>query len=233
MTKETTFTAAQEVLLAAAELAAQGKGEFTEWDLTVATWQRNIHRFGCRGYESQYPDHKRVMMEIMAGEKKKDNPLRRGWMEKTKKNHYRTTPLGQAEAERLTELKGEIKKTAKSAQYIYDAVIPYIESRTYRSHCEDPEEPRTWLGASSFFGLARNDPDHLNDRIRAATNAVETAQSWLKETSQNHFRQGVTGGGITIHREDLDRLEKLIDILQKRFKDQLSAIRDKKKSKIS
>ena len=71
--------AAEEILLGADDLDRAGMREFSEWDLTVATWKRNPNRFGCRGYEDRYPDHKRVMMEIM-GTTKKDNPLRRGWL---------------------------------------------------------------------------------------------------------------------------------------------------------
>ena len=88
------LTAAQEILLAAAELAREGKSAFSEWDLTVATWGRNKNRFGCRGYEDDYPDHKRVMMEIM-GKSKKDNPIRRGWIERSRPNFYSLTALGQ------------------------------------------------------------------------------------------------------------------------------------------
>ena len=94
------LSAAKVILLAAADLAADGSGEFSEWDLTVASWRRDQNRFGCRGYEDEYPDHKRVMMEIM-GKKKKDNPIRQGWVERVRPNFYRMTALGLAEAERL------------------------------------------------------------------------------------------------------------------------------------
>jgi hypothetical protein len=75
------LTAAQEILLAANDLSGNGKNEFTEWELTIAAWKRNRNRFGLRGFEERYPDHKRVMMEIM-GQSKKDNPIRRRFLEK-------------------------------------------------------------------------------------------------------------------------------------------------------
>ncbi len=43
-TKKT--TAANEILLAANDLASAGKNEFSEWDLTVAAWKRDSNRFG-------------------------------------------------------------------------------------------------------------------------------------------------------------------------------------------
>jgi hypothetical protein len=79
------LTAAQEILLGASDLDQAGRKEFTEWDLTVATWKRNPNRFGCRGYEEKFPAHKRVMMEIMGN--KKDNPVRLGRMTKTRPNY--------------------------------------------------------------------------------------------------------------------------------------------------
>src|SRR5947208_15846412 len=117
------LTAAQEILLAAGDIDQVGSHDFTEWDLTVASWKRNPNRFGCRGYEDKYPDHKRVMMEIM-GTTKKDNPIRRGWLEKTSSNHYRLTDIGRSEADRLSGMKGTGQQSNRSPQPIYNAVSP-------------------------------------------------------------------------------------------------------------
>ena len=93
------YTAVQMILLAADDVMAQGVSEFSEWDLTVAAWNRDRNRFGLRGYAQTHPDHKRVMMEIMG--KKPQNPVTLGLMEKVRPNTYRLTALGQAEAARL------------------------------------------------------------------------------------------------------------------------------------
>src|SRR5919204_387302 len=93
------LTAAQVILMAADDLMTGGSREFTEWELTVASWNRDKARFGLRGYDQTYPDHKRVMMEIMG--KKPQNPVTLGLMEKVRPNVYRLTALGQAEAARL------------------------------------------------------------------------------------------------------------------------------------
>src|SRR5947209_12902349 len=74
------LTAAEIILLAADDLSAGGTPEFTEWDLTVASWARDRHRFGLRGYGQKFPDHKRVMMEIMG--RKPQNPVVRGLLTK-------------------------------------------------------------------------------------------------------------------------------------------------------
>jgi hypothetical protein len=221
---KTTFTAAQEISLAAAELADRGKEEFSEWDLSVAVWQRNKNRFGCRGYEDKYPDHKRVMSEIM-GQTKKDNPLRRGWMEKTKPNHYRVTPLGRAEAERLRKAKGEIREATRSAQAIYDSIEPYIKHRVFKSYLRDSDEPRMWLGAAAFLGLTSNEPTHLEDRLRTVDRAIKVTRAWMDESGQDEVRRGVTGGGIAVHRTDVERLAKFVEVLKERFQVQFDAIR--------
>lgn len=87
-------TAAQEILLGAFDLAENQYDEFSEWDLTISTWKRNPNRFGCRGYEDEYPDHKRVMMEIM-GTTKKDNPLRRGVVRKNTTQYLSSYIIGE------------------------------------------------------------------------------------------------------------------------------------------
>ena len=169
-TNPKTLTAAQEILLAAASLDAEDKTTFTEWDLTVATWQRNENRFGCRGYEAQYPDHKRVMMEIM-GTTKKENPIRRGWLLKVRQNTYALTDLGRSEAERLTYSRLPGTSFPRSPQPIYDSVVPYYKSAVFRKHSKDKNEPRMWVGAASFLQLTSMDPQHVRDRLAATRNA--------------------------------------------------------------
>src|SRR2546426_12841292 len=130
------LTAAQEVLLAALSLNREGRREFSEWDLSVAVWKRDHNRFGCRGYEDLYPDHKRVMMEVM-GKTKKDNPVVRGWFEKMRANYYKMTSLGVAEAERLREVSGGVAATPRSAEPLYDSVSRYLEHPVFQAHLKN------------------------------------------------------------------------------------------------
>jgi hypothetical protein len=108
-------TAAQIVLLAAYDLTIAGKEVFSEWDLTVATWKRDRNKFGCRGYEDIYPDHKRVMMEIMS-QAKSENPVRQGWLEKVRSNYYRLTSLGYSKAEKMSGTLSDNLGSVRSAQ---------------------------------------------------------------------------------------------------------------------
>lgn len=217
------LTAAQEILFAANDLYSGGKLEFTEWDLTVAAWKRNPNRFGCRGYENEYPDHKRVMMEIMGN--KKDNPVRVGTVEKTRPNCYRLTNLGQSQVARLRQAKGEGQQSIRSPQSIYDAVSPYYKSPVFQKHARDAEEPRMWLGAASFFQLANSETRHLEDRLRATEMAIRDALTWVEENGVDQINRGVSAGGEAISKDDLLRLQAFFGLLQERFAHQLAALR--------
>jgi hypothetical protein len=217
------LTAAQEILFAAHDLDASGRSDFTEWDLTVATWKRNPNRFGCRGYESEYPDHKRVMMEIMGN--KKDNPVRVGTIEKTRPNCYRLTNLGRSQVDKLRQLRGDGQQSVRSPQSVYDAVAPYYRNPVFRKHTRDPEEPRMWLGAASFLQLANSEPRHLEDRLRATQRAIDDALAWVEEHGVHQINRGVSAGGEAISKDDLVRLRAFFSLLQERFAHQLEAIR--------
>lgn len=93
--------AADIVLLAAYDLFRKGFPDFNEWDLTVATWERDKKRFGMRGMESMYPDHKRVSMEYMG--QKTTGLIFRKLLFKSKPNWYRLTPEGVREAVALVK----------------------------------------------------------------------------------------------------------------------------------
>jgi hypothetical protein len=218
------LTAAQEILLGASNLDQQGKREFSEWDLTVATWKRNPNRFGCRGYEADYPDHKRVMMEIM-GTTKKDNPIRRGWLEKVKPNTYRLTNIGMTESERLTRNSASERQSIRSPQAIYDEILPLYKSSVFRKHSRDPEEPRMWLGAASFLQLTKNDPLHLEDRLRATRAAIENALDWMSENHAEHIQRGVSGGGEAISKGNVLQIKAFFDMIVERFADQIEAVK--------
>ncbi len=159
------------------------------------------------------------------GQTKKDNPIRKGWFTKTKPNHYQVTALGMAESEKLERISGAAEVTPKSGQNTYDAVEPYVAHRIFRDFSKDPAEPRTWLGAASFLGITRNDALHLADRITAAESAAKIALLWLDESGQDSIRRGVTGGGVSIRKQDLESLSILIQTLKTRFKIQMDAIR--------
>ena len=217
-------SAALEVLLAAADLDSQGFSEFTEWDLSVTTWKRNPNRFGCRGYEDKYPDHKRVMMEIMA-RTKVDNPVRKGWIEKIRPNIYRLTALGRAAASDAIGAGVQVTESNPASQHWYQAVRPLVESSAFRRHKSDAAEPRIWAGAAAFYGLRRSDAGHLVDRLEATARAIVGALNWMDTHNLNEIRMGVSAGGKAISRKEIQDLAEFDDCLRERFGRQIEAIR--------
>jgi hypothetical protein len=219
-------TAAQEILLAAADLANAGKRDFTEWELTVAAWRRDSNRFGLRGFESDHPDHKRVMMEIM-GQTKKDNPIRRRFIEKTKPNYYRLTDLGAAEVAAIQRGPETEATSSRSPGPIYVAIEPLVESPPFRAWLKDSDEPRSWLGAAAFLGLSRNTANELNDRMRAIETAVRRAKEWCLQAERTDITRGVHGGSRPIPVAEIEQLQAFLDMLRIRFARQIEAIRQR------
>lgn len=216
------LTAAQEILLAAADLDSRGS-TFSEWDLTVAVWQRNPNRFGCRGYEAKYPDHKRVMKEIMSSSS--GNPLRKSWIERTEPNRYRLTNVGRSEVQRQLKRAGDVQESAASPQAIYDEVASLYRNAVFRKHLKDPAEPRLWLGAASFLQLANGDRQHLNDRLVSTRAAINDAIEWLDAHGRDKITRGVSGGSEAIDRESVTRLKDFLELIEQRFADQIQAVR--------
>jgi hypothetical protein len=192
-TAEPKLTAAQAILVAAADLAAAGNHEFTEWDLTVAAWSRDRFRFGLRGYAQSYPDHKRVMMEIMGH--KPANPVVQKFLEKVRPNTYRLTPLGKATAARL---RAEGNRPE------------------FRRWQDNPEEPRDWTGAAAFLGLTqkRGDPAERLDEVKTA---VKAALDWCNVQEAVYLTRGAGQGGTPIHVRDLAELLDFLQALVYRF----------------
>jgi hypothetical protein len=213
------LNAAQEILLAASALYEEGKEEFSEWDLTVRVWLLNKNRFGCRGYEQAYPDHKRVMMELMG---KDSVPKQQGWIERTRRNYYRMTPLGLA---RAAELTGGERSTHRRAVELCRSVSRYVHHPVFRAHLRDREEPKTWLGAAAFLALPSNDPDALDGRLRQIEGGISGALEWIAETGIQELREG--DAGTAVSRDDLLQLRAFLSLLLDRFEPQFEAIRSR------
>jgi hypothetical protein len=161
------------------------------------------------------------MMEIMA-KNKNDNPLRRGWIERTRPNHYRITALGSAEADRLT-LRSAPATTQRSSADVYDAVVRYADHRVFKAFSANSKEPRTWLEIEAFLGISKNDATHVRDRIRSAEAAVRAAIQWLDENGADVLRR-TAGSGLTFRRQELKNLAVFISGLPEQFGVQFRAL---------
>ena len=220
--KEAYLTSSEEVLVAAYNLSKKGKKIFTEWDLTVETWKLNNNKWGLRGFESNYPDHKRVMNEIMA--KGDQKVIGKGWIERVKPNYYRITEFGMTKASDLNKFESTKKERSL---YEYDAISKFIENNVFAKYCEDPEEPKTWLGAASFLNLTKNDPVALDTKLRQINGSIDAALKWLETNKTDTLIR--SGSAKPISKNQIVKLKEFVKVLEKRFEPQFKAIRSKKK----
>ena len=232
LTTKQKFTASEVVLLAANDLTAAGQQEFSEWDLTVAAWSLDRFRFGLRGYAQSYPDHKRVMMEIMG--QKPSSPVQQKILEKLRPNFYRLTPLGKSAASRLRgggSVAGEpeLKPTAKpvTVKELYETASVYIARPEFTRWKDNPEEPRDWHGAASFLGLVKGDKTDPAERMDEVKHAVRDAMDWCKVQEAAFLTRGSGQGGTPIHVRDLAELLDFLQALSYRFPEYL----DRKKGR--
>lgn len=219
---KTEIGASEEVLLAAAKLTNFTTKEFTEWDLTRETWLLNKNRWGLRGYETEYPDHKRVMNEIMA--KGTQKIIGKGWLERIRSNTYRLTPLGLSKAQTLSKI--EVGTKLRSL-HEYDSVFPYVSNPVFENYCKDMNEPKTWLGAAAFLGLTKNDPEILERNLKKIEDSITLALNWLDNNNQSSLRRDDAGKPIT--KEVLLKLRNFLLVIKERFEPQFNAIRSKRK----
>lgn len=137
MGSATKKTAIQTILLAASDLLDSGKTVFTEWDLAVAAWKRDPQRFGLRGYEDQYPDHKRLSCEILG--KRRSNPLCLGYLMKDRPNHYYMTNRGRVVVRSMSSSAMPPEGAAVRDCIRYLRELPqFIEWQI------DPSNPKVW-----------------------------------------------------------------------------------------
>jgi hypothetical protein len=223
-------TAADIVLLAAADLTAAGNAEFSEWDLTVAAWSRDRFRFGLRGYAQSYPDHKRVMMEIMGA--KASNPVQQGYLEKVRPNFYRLTPAGKAASARMKEGGGKKAPSAPvTVKELYDTIAGYVNRPEFRRWQDNPEEPREWGGAAAFLGLAKDSKVDPPDRLEEIRAAFKAAIDWCNVQEAAFLTRGSGHGGVPIHVRDLADMLDFLIALTYRFPDRLERAPEAKPKK--
>jgi hypothetical protein len=160
----------QTIILAALDCQPDGREHFNEWELSVAAWRRDARLFGMRGYSDRHPDHKRVYTEMLGA-------VRRGFVKKTRANHYTLTPIGRAEAARSI---GRSRNSRTLNVDHYEAVKDFALSPIFLRWRDDPEYPADWDTATKFLRtgyLQRSAPGHAA-AWRAIGDACRAALKW-------------------------------------------------------
>jgi hypothetical protein len=217
------LTAAQVILMAADDLMTGGSREFTEWELTVASWNRDKARFGLRGYDQAYPDHKRVMMEIMG--KKPQNPVTLGLMEKVRPNTYRLTALGQAEAARLRS-GGTARAAMSNAKTdLYRTAANLVHHPVFVQWKNDPDQPRKWTEVIPFLALGGDPQTDPAGCLAALRRSVRAGIDWCMTHDVVYLTPTVRSAGEAIHVKELHEVINFLEVLGYRFERQLAGRR--------
>jgi hypothetical protein len=223
------LTAAQVIILAAEDLMSAGASEFTEWDLTVAAWNRDRTRFGLRGYDQKHPDHKRVMMEIMG--QKPQNPLALGFMEKVRPNTYRLTPLGRAVANRLRSSTGGASPANDEQAELYRFASELTHHPALVAWNNDPDQPRYWTDAAAFLGKGGDVRKDASKCLSALRRKTRTAMDWCMVNDMHYLVPATRNAGDPIHVRSLTGIMDFLGALEHRFPEHLGAREKAKASK--
>lgn len=227
---EQKFTAVQTILLAAEDLTKAGNLEFSEFDLTVAAWKRDGLKFGLRGYANIYPDHKRVMMEIMG--QKPNSPVFRKLLEKIRPNTYRLTAQGKETARKLRTGGDVVTKpvapatrpnTVKpaTAKDLYEVAAQYTAQPEFRRWRDNPEEPRDWMGAAAFLGVQKGLDVDPAERIEEIRDAIKASLEWCNTQNSDYLNRGQGQPGTPIHARELSEMLDFLQALMYRFESHL------------
>gem|GEM_PF-2810564 len=208
----------EEVILAALNLTEKGDKQFTEWQLTVETWKLNKQRWGLPGYRDKYPDHKRVMTQIMT--RSKNSIMTQGLMERVKTNTYKLTDAGKIFSKKITGDKDERKR----ADYqIYDYLNKRLDNIAFKKYLKDENQPARWLLVASFYGLS---PDMKKQEAKAKMNEfekiIEMAKDSISELGDESIRRTAKGSYISI--EELDNLVEFHETMLERFSKQFNTL---------
>ena len=216
------LSSTEEVLLAASRLSTDLIKEFTEWDLTVEAWKLNKNRWGLQGHED-YPDHKRVMNEVMA--KGTQKIVGRGWIERTRPNHYKITQLGLVKSKSLLGINQSEKRNVN----LYEAISIYVRNPVFESYFINKNLPENWLDVAAFLKLNKYDAQTLEKILNYLKNIIEESLNYLKENNVSALIRGSSSQNKPITKERIIELSNFIQLIEEKFKSQFDAIRQSRK----
>lgn len=178
-----------DVFVMAMDEAADEDGSFLEWEVTVKAWKRDRNRYGLRGYENDYPDHKKVANNYMD---KKSGAIGKGFMEKVAKNTYRITPLGQRRAAYLKSLDGNTHGLPDAIRQVnkafdtrtYDRLQRALGTPAVRHYTDNREIHPLWNFSASLLGVSGSDARASEGNIRGIVSDVETALEALNHNEE-------------------------------------------------
>ncbi len=178
-----------DVFVLAMDDIADENGEFLEWDVTVAAWKRDPARYGLRGYEDLYPDHKNVATQYMS---RKTGAIGKGFMEYVSVNRYRITSLGRRRASFLSGSASEsVEKGNESVRLdmsfetaSFDRLETALQSPAFVYYTANSSVHPNWNFTASLLKISESDDRASISEIRLLVQTIReafTTESCRKE----------------------------------------------------
>ena len=217
----TELSKAEKLLIAAGDLTASGREEFSAEDLAVCAHRLFPHDFALKGHPA-HPDSNVVFTQVMG---KKAPLIVRNWLEKTGTKQYRLTPKGLDQLNGLTR-EGTATVNVKLDRQFEDALARLLTSPAYQLFRDGEQEQITFHQFCRFVELSARDKwqkvqgklhaiEHLVGRAKKLGEAGEGVSIWVRSHNEKYSP------------EDLRLLDPLMAFLVRRFKGEMDEWRRK------
>ncbi len=221
MTKTASDLKAQLLLAALACSEGTTDVEFTAEALLVIAWERNKAAWGLRGLEKDPPDSHRIHRELDSRGKTAKGLVALGLLERVRPRVYRLTPKGLVAAGKLHPSESATRE--KVDRQMEDQVRRMLEHPTFKKWLADPETPRRFREAGSFWRVAAGTPPKvIASRIERTEATLAAALSLLNERKVDEMASG--RGQLLFERSDIERCIELNSALKRRFADDLAVL---------
>ena len=169
-----------DVFVLAMDDAADENGEFWEWAVTVAAWQRDPARYGLRGYEHLYPDHKNVATQDMS---RTTGAIGKGFMEKVSANRYRITSLGRRRANFLSGSASESGEKGNDSARLdmsfetasFDRLETALQSPAFVYYTANSSVHPNWNFTASLLKISQSDDRASTSEINLLVQTINEA----------------------------------------------------------
>lgn len=220
------LTVHEKLLLAAADLEAQGTSPFSAEDLVVAAWRRDPEAFGLAGYPDdetgrpRFPNSNRVFVEIMGSK-----PIRKqGLLFKAAPKTFVLTEAGRQRAAALSgrdDGAGSVK--ASLPRGTTRDLEKLLSSRAVKKFLDGRRDEITFTDAAGFWGISARSSamefsgktGHVEATLRAAAEHAARGPIALKH------------GAPPLGARDIKQLLELHEEMFKRFANDIAYIKNR------
>lgn len=225
------LTVRDKLLLAALSLEQDGRIPFTAEDLVVNAWSMFPRSFGLKGYVDEhdvprFPDSNRVFAEIMGSK-----PLRKlGLLVKVGQKTYVLTESGRTQAENLHLQRGPITTESQDTTIVVRSTLRrendrllhrMLSSRATRKVQEGDLSSLSFFDACVFWAITPQISSvELDGKLTNVRSVIEIAK---KAIADGDLR---TASG-TLSASEIEIVESTQRELEKRFRTDLEAIRER------